>query len=65
MSDKICHLCGISYNDDPHLAEQPAHTLKKCLSILEYRLRELESKHYEAERTYVRAKLEYGKREKL
>ena len=65
MSDKICHLCGTHYNDDPYFAEQPSHTPEKCLAILQYRLRELENQYHEAERQLKRAEKEYAKKEKL
>ena len=61
MTDKICHLCLTYYNDDPYFREQPAHTPKQCLKILQYRKNEAELKFREIERQLVRAKLEYTK----
>ena len=60
MTDKICHLCGTHYYNDPSF-EQSAHTPEKCLEILKYRKNEAELKFREIERQLVRAKLEYTK----
>ncbi len=64
MSDRICHLCGMHYNDDPYFKEQPAHPPGKCLEILQYRYNEAQVKFREIERQLVRAKTEYTKGKK-
>ncbi len=60
MTDKICHLCGTPYNDDPYFREQPAHTPQKCLGILQYRKNKVELELHEIEKQLTRAKLEYA-----
>ena len=44
VANKICHLCGAYYTDSPFLIEHPGHTPEQCLKILNYRVREFESK---------------------
>jgi len=61
MTDKICHLCGTHYNDDPYFKEQPSHTPQQCLGILQYRFNQAELAFNKVERQLVRAKLEYTK----
>jgi len=61
MTERICHLCGTHYNDDPYFAEQPAHAPQRCLEILQYRYNEAELKLRELERALARAKLAYNK----
>ncbi len=61
MTERICHLCGTHYNDDPHITGQPAHPPQKCLDILQFRYYEAESKSSEIGRQLARAKLEYTK----
>ena len=55
MADKICHLCGIHYNDDPFYTEHPGHTRQQCLEILQFRCRELELQLSEAQQNLRRA----------
>ena len=62
MINRICHLCGQTYNEDPLSAEQPAHTPTCCISNLEFRCRELETKLSKAEEQLKRARLEYKNR---
>ncbi len=59
--DRICHLCGTQYNDDPYFQEQPSHTPQECLEILQYRKYKVELEFHEIERQLARAKLEYTK----
>ena len=68
MADRICHLCGTSYNDDSYFKEQPSHTPQQCLEILQYRYNQAELEFREVERQFVRAKLSYttsGKKKQL
>ena len=61
MADKICHLCGTHYNDDPYFKEQPAHTSGKCLEILNFRVFELSITLQKAKDALKRAEKQYTK----
>ena len=38
MTNRICHLCGTYYNDDPYLQAQLAHTRQECLETLQFQV---------------------------
>ena len=59
MADKLCHLCGTRYIDDPFLTRNPGHTPEQCLQILNWRVGELREKLEEAEDNLKRAKKSY------
>ncbi len=57
--NKMCHLCGQSYTDDPILKENPGHTPEQCLAILRYWVRSRATKLMEAESNLKRAETAY------
>jgi len=59
--DKICHLCGTHYIDDPFLTEHPGHTPQQCLTTLNWRCMELETELRVAKQSLKRAEGEYKK----
>ena len=61
MTDKICHLCGKHYNDDPFFS----HTLKQCLDILKFRHNQASLYLAECERDLAHAEREYRKVEEI
>ncbi len=61
MTNKLCHLCGTHYNDDPFFRIKPAQTWKHCLEILQYRYNKVQLEADDVGRQLARAKLEYVK----
>ena len=59
MTDKLCHLCGNHYRDDPFLTRNPGHTPEQCLQILNWRAIEARRQWHEAEENLERAKKSY------
>jgi len=62
--DKICHLCGTAYNDDPYFQEQPAHPPEKCIDLLRFRLSQAELTLGKVRQYLIRARNEYHLEEK-
>lgn len=58
---KLCHLCGVLYWDDPFMVETPGHTSEQCLAALRFRVNQSSLEFYTAQDNLKRAEREYKK----